>query len=101
MRNSDFVSMISLFGWGRHTDRLNSEYKPLTYGEIAEEARRYGEYRRNFGYEQARQPLLSFMVVSSDTTVNFSNLERWYEIGEGENFGAYTLYKLTLKNAEQ
>jgi hypothetical protein len=27
IKEGDFVSMIALFGWGRHTDRLNSAYK--------------------------------------------------------------------------
>ena len=36
--------MIALFGWGRHTDRLNSDYKPLTFGEIDDEARTYAAY---------------------------------------------------------
>ena len=101
IKRGDFVSMIALFGWGRHTDRLNSEYKPLTYREIAEEARRYGEYRRNFGIEQARQPTVSFVVVPSDSSLDLSNLKLWYEFETGENFGAYTLYKVQLKTINQ
>jgi hypothetical protein len=100
MKNGDFVSMIALFGWGRHTDRLNSEYKPLTYGEIDEEAARYGEYRRNFSLAQAANPALSYIVVPTEWQPDFTNLDKWYERGEAENFGFYTLYQVKLKNGQ-
>lgn len=48
MIEGDFVSIIALFGWGRHTDRLNPKYEPLTYGEIYEEAMRFDEYIKSF-----------------------------------------------------
>lgn len=99
MNQGDFISMIALFGWGRHTSRLNSEYKPLTRGEIAQEARRFGEYRKNFALAQARQPTLSFVVLPKDDSRSFSNLKRWYEFGEAENFGEYMLYKVRLKES--
>jgi hypothetical protein len=99
MKNGDFVSMIALFGWGRHTDRLNSEFKPLTYGEIDEEAARYGEYRRNFSIQQASSPSLSYVVVPTEWQADFTNLDKWYERGEAEVFGYYTLYQVKLKNS--
>ena len=100
MKNGDFVSMIALFGWGRHTDRLNSEYKPLTFGEIDEEAARYGEYRRNFSIRQASNPALSYIVIPTDWQMNFTNLDKWYERGEAEIFGDYTLYQVKLRNGQ-
>ena len=101
IRRGDFISMIALFGWGRHTKRLSSEYQPLTHREIAEEARRYGEYRKRFGIEQASQPTISFVVVPGDSGLDLSTLERWYEFDTGESFGAYTLYKVRLKTVNQ
>jgi hypothetical protein len=97
IKKGDFVSMIALFGWGRHTNRLNSEYKPLTYAEIEEEARRFGEYRKKFGFVQATQPKISYVVVPSDQQPDFTNLDTWYERETGENYGKYTLYKVNLK----
>lgn len=101
MMQGDFISMIALFGWGRHTSRLNSEYKPLTRGEIAQEAKRFGDYRKNFTLAHARQPTLSFVIVPKDNSRSFSNLKRWYEFGEGEDFGDYTLYRVKLKESNQ
>jgi hypothetical protein len=100
MKNGDFVSMIALFGWGRHTDRLNSAYKPLTYGEIDDEAARYGEYRQTFGIEKASNPTLSYVVVPTDWQVDFTNLDKWYERGAPEIYGDYTLYQVKLKSGQ-
>jgi hypothetical protein len=97
MKEGDFVSMIALFGWGRHTSRLSAEAKPLTFGEIEEEARRFGDYRKNFGYAQASRPTLSYVIVPSDWQTDFTNLDLWYERGEAEDFGDYVLYKVKLK----
>lgn len=92
----DFVSMIALFGWGRHTDRLNSAYKPLTFGEIDEEARIYDEYCNNFDATRADVIKLDYLITSTDQTF-FDNIDKWYSRDEGETFGKYVLYRLQLK----
>lgn len=96
-KGEDFVSMISLFGWGRHTDRLNSEYKPLTYGEIDEEARQYKEYAAAFDARRSDIPKLDYLVTPSDLEPYLSDLDRWYERYDREDFGKYILYKLRLR----
>jgi hypothetical protein len=100
LRKGDFVSMIALFGWGRHTDRLSSQAKPLTFGEISAEAKRYGEYRLNFDKGEASSPKLSYFVFPSNRKPDFSNIDRWYERFEEEQMGIYTLYRLRLKKDE-
>jgi hypothetical protein len=97
--NGDFVTMIALFGWGRHTDRLSSQAKPLTSAEITEEARRYQEYRQNFSLNEATNPELNYAVVPYNwiKRVDFTNLDKWYERDEGEKIGDYMLYKLKLR----
>lgn len=97
MKEGDFVSMIALFGWGRHTDRLSADAKPLTFGEIDEEAKRYGEYRRNFSLQEATYPTLSYVVIPTDWETNLKNLDRWYERDNGEIHGKYILYKVKLR----
>ncbi len=94
---TNFVSMIALFGWGRHTNRLSSEAKPLTSSETTEEVRKYGEYRKNFSLKEATNPTLSYVVVPNDWNTDFTNLDEWYDRGEGEDLGEYTLYKVKLK----
>lgn len=97
MKNGDdFVSMIALFGWGRHTDRLNSEYKPLTFREIDAEAELYKRYIENFDPRTNGIPL-TYAIAETDGYTNFDALDRWYTRDAGENFGRYTLYRLALK----
>lgn len=94
---NDFVTMIALFGWGRHTDRLSTDAKPLTYGEIEEEVRRYSVYRESFGPAQAANPLLSYVVINNESRTNTENLELWYERYDAETIGKYTIYKVRLR----
>jgi hypothetical protein len=93
----DFVSQIALFGWGRHSDRLSSEAKPLTYGEIAEEARNYGRFRETFSAATAADPLISYVVVDDEYGQDLTVVEKWYALYEPEIIGKYTLYKARLR----
>jgi len=95
---NDFVAKIALFGWGRHTDRLSSDARPLTHGEIAAEVRRYAAYRVNFSAANAANPTLSYAVINNEADGDLTNLDKWYERDEGEVIGKYTLYRLTLKS---
>lgn len=106
LRNGDFVSMIALFGWGRHTDRLSSQAKPLSYFEIVEEAKLFGDYTKNFSITEATNPKLSYLVVPKEWVipnkekVDLTNLDKWYERDEGEIIGEYKLYKLKIRQAK-
>lgn len=94
---NDFVSMIALFGWGRHTDRLNSQYKPLTLGEIDAEARIYDEYVKNFAATNPGVVRLNYLITSNEPQQYFDRIDQWYERDAGETFGKYVLYRLRLK----
>ncbi len=97
LKNGNFVAMIALFGWGRHTDRLSAAATPLTYGEVAEEVQKFAEYRKNFDYQKATHPTLSYLVAPADWQVDFTNLDKWYTRDEGEVLGKFVLYKLKIK----
>lgn len=94
---TDFVSMIALFGWGRHTDRLNAAYTPLTFREIDEEMRRFGDYVKTFDPAKAGNPPLNYVITETNSPPDFANIDKWYERDTGEAFGKYTLYKLNLR----
>ncbi len=94
----DIVSLIALFGWGRHTDRLNSEYKPLTFGEVDAEARRFSSYVSTFDGKSENAVKLSYMVApAAEPEEFFDNIDKWYERYDREVIGKYVLYKLRLK----
>ncbi len=97
LKNRDFVSMISLFGWGRHSNRLSKKAKPLSLREIKDEVQRYKRFIENFTREQAEKPRLSYLVIPKDWNPNLQNLEKWYERDAGETVGIYRLYKLKIK----
>lgn len=94
LKAGDFVSMIALFGWGRHSDRLSSQAKPLTYGEIDAEAGRFRVFTEEFSAVQAYDPLLTHAVIPVDWDVDLSNLDRWYERDEGTRAGNQIVYRL-------
>jgi len=94
---NDFVSQIALFGWGRHTDRLSSDAKPLTYGEIRDEVAKYKVYYDSFGKQQASNPRISYLIVPTDHTFDLTNIEEWYDLDAGELIGGQMLYKAALK----
>jgi len=98
IKRGDFVSMIALFGWGRHSDRLNAEFKPLTYGEIDAEARNFDSYTANFDPASSPETVVSFLVVRADDAPDLANFDRWYERDAGEQFGRYVLYRVKLRS---
>jgi hypothetical protein len=94
----DIVSLIALFGWGRHSDRLNSGYKPLLYQEVDEEAANYRQYLDGFDARSSNAIRLLYLVASADETdAYFVNIDKWYERYDREVLGKYVLYKLRLK----
>ncbi len=92
---NDFVSMIALFGWGRHTDRLVANYKPLTFGEIDAEAAKFDAYVKNFNPKAPGAVRLDYLITQTDPAPYFDNIDKWYIRDAGEIYGKYTLYKLT------
>jgi hypothetical protein len=97
MKHGDFVSMIALFGWGRHTDRLNSDFKPLTYGEIDAVAREFDKWRVSFDPRRSTETIVSYVVVRGDEMPDLANFDRWYERDDGEALGPYILYNVRLR----
>ena len=97
MKHGDFVSMIALFGWGRHTDRLNSDFKPLTFGEIDAEAKDYDNYVADFDPRRSPETIVSYLAVRADQVPDLSNFDRWYERDAGEQYGPFTLYRARLR----
>jgi hypothetical protein len=88
---------MALFGWDRFNATLSVNSRPLTAAEIEDEVKRYEAYYKNFGVEQAIRPTLSFVVAPDALQTDFSNLQRWYEMEAGEEFGKFHLYKVRLK----
>ena len=93
----DFVSVIALFGWGRHTDRLNAAYKPLTFGEIEAESLKYADYIMEFDPRKAINRPPEYLVCDAEFSPDLSNVDKWFERDNGERLGKYMLYRLKLR----
>lgn len=91
------VIQIALFGWGRLTDRLTVNARPITQEEVEAEISRYRQYVQDFNRERASRPLLSYVVTHAEGEVDLTNLDRWYERDAGELWGKYKLYRVKLR----
>lgn len=101
MKKGNVISIIALFGWSRHTDRLTSIVNPASPAEFEEEARKYGEYIRNFDPRNSPHTVLSYVVVPRDNNINLTNLDKWYERDFGETVGYSILYRLKLRKQKE
>jgi hypothetical protein len=86
----------ALFGWERLNPLLAVNFNPITLSEEQEAAKKYGEYVKNFGPENAMNPTLSYLMVPTEEEVDLSNIDKWY-VREGEAYGPVMLYKLRLR----
>jgi hypothetical protein len=91
------VIQIALFGWGRLSDRLTVNARPITREEVEAEAERYSSYIKTFDRERASHPTLSYVVVHGEGEVDLTNLDRWYTRDAGELVGTYKLYRVKLR----
>lgn len=96
-KEGDFVSIIALFGWGRHTDRLNAKHEPLTFGEIDNEVRIYAEYIKNFDPRNSPDTILSYVVVPKGWDADFENIDKWYLREETVDVKGYQIHRVRLK----
>ena len=88
---------MALFGWDRFNARLSANARPLTQPEVEAEVENFARFSREFNAETAQNPLLSFVIVYSETDDKLENLDRWYGRDAGENLGKYKLYRVEYK----
>jgi hypothetical protein len=95
--NENVVIQIALFGWGRLTDRLTVNSRPITHDEVEMEVERYARYVASFDRERASHPTLGFVVTHAEGEPDLTNLDRWYERDAGELLGKFKLYRVKLR----
>ncbi|NNE99429.1 MAG: hypothetical protein HKN25_10465 [Pyrinomonadaceae bacterium] len=94
LQKGDFVSSIALFGWGRHSDRLSFDAKPLSIQEIVEESKNYQRFFMKFSRKDALSPQLEYLVLPRGHNIDLRNIDKWYERTGEEQHGIFTLFKL-------
>jgi hypothetical protein len=93
----DIEACMALFGWDRFNPTLSAAARPLTSVEIEEEVENFDTFVKDYSYEQASEPLLSYAVVYNASMDRLENLDRWYLRDGGEVIGEYTLYRVRLQ----
>lgn len=86
-----------IFGHERIFQGLSSKFTPIQPDEIDREVLAYQTYVKSFSREEAVKRSIAYAVVSAPN-FDFGNLDRWYERDAGERVGAYSLYRLKLRN---
>lgn len=89
---------MALFGWDRFNAKLSANARPLTLPEIEEEVANYENFSKNFSVEDAKNPLISYVIVYAEANDELKNVDRWYQRDSGETLGKYILYKTILKS---
>lgn len=93
----NYYARAVIFGHERIVPALSAQFKPIQPEEIEQGVRAYQAYADSFSREQVRKRPLTYAVIPADTNFDFTNLDRWYERDAGERVGAYTLYRLKLR----
>ncbi len=102
LRENSVFSIAALFGLGRYSPHLASDYSPLRADEIEEEADRFDDYIKNFRPEDSPETILSYVIVpnKTDAPINFANIDKWYDRNSGEVYDGYTLYTVKFRGQE-
>ena len=100
IKDGDLFSIIALFGWGRFSGHLSSNFKPLTDQEIDEEIQGFDRYVSNFDPKNSPQTVLCYAVINNKRQIDFSVLDRWYQREAEEVDEDSTLYRLRLRESE-
>jgi hypothetical protein len=87
-----------MIGHARLFPQLSSQFQPIQSDEIEREVQVYQTYAASFSREEALKRPITYAVIPNEGNFDFTNLDRWYERDAGERVGAYTLYRLKLRN---
>jgi hypothetical protein len=87
-----------IFGHQRVFRYLSPQFEPIQDTEVEREVEAYVLFVNSFSREEVLKRVLTYAIVPADTDFDSANLDRWYERDMGERVGAYTLYRLRLRN---
>ena len=71
--------------------------QPVRQEEIDDDVAVYEAFVTSFSREQAGRRRLTYVVIPTNISFDFSRLDRWYERDSGEQLGSYTLYRVRLR----
>lgn len=92
-----YYARSNIFGPERGVAFLNRDFQPIRQDEIEQEVGAYDAFASSFSRNEALKLPLGYAVTPSNGEFDFSNIDQWYERDAGERIGAYTLYRLKLR----
>lgn len=97
-QSMNYYARAVIFGHERIVPALSVQFRPIQQDEIEQEIRAYQAYVDSFSPEQVLKRPVTYAVTLADGRFDFTNIDRWYVRDAGERVGAYTLYRLKLRN---
>ncbi len=94
----NYYARAVIFGHERIVPALSFHFRPIQPDEIDQEIRAYQAYVDSFSRAEVLKRPITYAVTPADGKFDFTNLDRWYEREAGERVGAYTLYRLKLRD---
>jgi hypothetical protein len=98
LNERDQFAIAVIFDHRRLFPALSSQFQPIQTDEIEREALAYQTHANSFSREEALKRPITYAVIPFEGNFDFTNLDRWYERDAGERVGAYTLYRLKLRD---
>lgn len=93
----DFYANSVIFGDERIIPQLSLHPKPIQKDEIEQEVGVYQAYVDSFSIERVLEHPVTYVITKGEAEPDLSRIDRWYERDVGERVGAYTLYRLKLR----
>jgi hypothetical protein len=87
----------AIFGPERVVTFLGSDFQPIRQDEIEKEVSAYENFAKSFSRKEAAKRPLTYAVTLADGEFDSSHIDLWYERDTGARVGAYTLYRLKLR----
>jgi hypothetical protein len=87
----------TIFGIQRLSQVIGSDFQPIRQDEIEREVNAYGTFVDSFSHEQALKHPLTYTIMFADSMIDFSHIDQWYQRDKGARIGAYTLFRLKLR----
>jgi hypothetical protein len=101
LRTSDlplaYYAKSTIFGNERAHLALSEESRPVQQYEIEQEINEYDSFISSFSLQQALKRPVTYAVISTKESFNFSRLDQFYTHDAGESIGEYRLYRLKLR----
>jgi hypothetical protein len=92
-----YYARSNIFGPERGVAFLSQDFQPIRQDEIEHEVNAYESFVGSFSRDKSLKLPLGYAVTPFDREFDFSNIDLWYERDGGVRVGAYTLYRLKLR----